>query len=121
MFFYNIKNIVTNYCNLLFFLLKTFKNYFIYYSIRTLPINSLVINTQIASMYSKKSFDNIYLRNILNKDYVLQDFKLNSINSLFYLYNDFFVFINKKHNLKSFNNLILNLKLNYFLLLINAN
>jgi hypothetical protein len=121
LFFYNIKNIINNYCNILYFLLKIFKNYFIYYNIKTLPVNSLVVNTQIKSMYIKKNFDNIYLKNLINKDFNLLNFKLNSIFNLLHMYNDFFIFINKKSTLFSFNNLILNLKFNFFLLLINAN
>lgn len=119
-FLINLKNIIFNYCNVLFFLLKIFKSTFLFNIIKTLPLNSLILNTQFTKTYIYKSFQNIYLKNILNKDYKNLKLNYNSVYDLLFLFNDSFIFINKKINLYNFNNLILSLRLNYYLLLINS-
>lgn len=121
LFFHNLKVLILNYCNVLMFLIKILKNNYAYNSIKSLSSSSLLANTQIQSFFFKKSFQSIFLKNTINKDYFQFDFNLNSIFNLLHIYDDFFIFINKKYINKSFNNLILNIKLNYYFLLINAN
>lgn len=120
-FFINLKNIISNYCNILVFLLKTFKNNFLFNKARSLSINSLLVNTQISKMFLKNSFQNIFVKNILNKDHTYLSLSCSSIFDLLFLFNDFFIFLNRRISIKSFNNLIEVLKLNYYLLLINSN
>jgi len=118
---FNINFIINNYCKILIFMLKVLKNNYIYNSIKSLAPANLIFNTQIQPIFLKSTFQNIFLKNIINKDYSILDINLNSIFNLLYLYDDFFIYINNKNIKKSVNNLILNLKLNYFFLLINSN
>ena len=70
---------------------------------------------------NKRSFSNILLKNGLSGDVLSFNLQLSSVYTLLFTYDNFFMFIGNKVNSVDYNKLFLNLKFNYFLLLINCN
>ena len=116
-----IKKIILNYLTIFKSLLQVYKSVFLFNFIKTLPITTLLSEIKVKSMFHKKTFNNIFLKNAVNRDYFFTNIKINSIYSFLFLIDDFSFFIGKKSNTSNSSSLFLNLQLNYFLLLINSN
>lgn len=123
----NLKKIYKNYKFLVLTWLKLFKNV-INLNSKSLPINHIMQQTSFSSFMSKDSFQSLLLKDSLFKytrsaqALTDKDEPVSTLYSYFFLYNDLFYFLNKKKNaLGDFFSLLLNLKFNYFMLLINCN
>lgn len=125
---HSFKNVYQNYQNLILAWLKLFRGV-ANLNVKSLSINFITQNTNFNYFSNKQSFQNIFSKDSLLKNsssdhpsYSYTEEPVSTLYNYFFLYDSLFYFLNRKKNtLNCFFNLLLNLKFNYFMLLINCN